>query len=80
MRAKVPKCRVLAIRREKVLTDPQLLQDKLPIPSVADEPIKFLGMPIHANFDNSHHKQGLKQKLKNLLSKVDKSLLLCKQN
>ena len=77
--AKVPKCRVLAIKRGKVLTDPQLLLDNLPIPSVADEPIKFLGMPIHATFDNSHHKLGLVQKLENLLSKVDKSLLSRKQ-
>ena len=59
MRVKVPKCRVLAIRRGKIISDPQLTLNNLPIPPVADESIKFLGMPLSSTFNNTLHKQHL---------------------
>ena len=45
MRAKVPKCHDLAIRRGKVI-DPQLSLNSLPISPEGDDPIKFLGYAI----------------------------------
>ena len=79
MRAKVPKCHVLAIRRGKIISDPQLTLNNLPIPPVADEPITFLGMPLSSTFDDNHHKQHLVCKLELLMAKVDRSFLSRKQ-
>ena len=62
MRAKVPKSRVLAIRQGKVIDNPQLSLNSLPIPPV-DEPIKFLSMPLSSTLDNAYHRQPLVCKL-----------------
>ena len=58
MRAKIPKCRVFAIRRGKGI-DPQLSLNSLPIPPVGDDPIKFLGMPFSSTLDDNHRRQHL---------------------
>ena len=60
-------------------SDPQLTLNNLPIPPVADEPIKFLGMPLSSTFDDNHHKQHLVCKLESLMTKVDRSFLSRKQ-
>ena len=78
MKAKVPKCRVLAIRRGKVI-DPQLTLNSLPIPPVGDDPIKFLGMPLSSTLDDNHHRQHVVCKLQALMAKVDRSYISRKQ-
>ena len=57
MIAKVPKCHVLAIRQGKVIDIPQLSLNSLLIPSVGDELIKFLSMPLSSTLDDHHHIQ-----------------------
>ena len=79
MRAKVPKCRVFAIRQGKVIDNPQLSLNSLPIPQVGDEPIKFLSVPLSSTLDNAYHVQYLVRNLQALMAKVDRSYISRKQ-
>ena len=80
MRAKVPKCCVLAIRRGKVINKPQLTLGCVQIPPVGKEPIRFLGMPLSNTLDDTHHKQLLVHKLQvSCMAKVDQSYISRKQ-
>jgi hypothetical protein len=79
MRAKVPKCRVLAIRRGKVIDKPHLTLNCVQIPPVGKEPIRFLSMPLSNTLDDAHHKQLLVHKLQSLMAKVDQSYISRKQ-
>ena len=73
MKAKVPKCRSLALKRGKPIS-PTLVLNSLQVPPV-DEVIKFLGMPLSGTLSDDQQCQHLQNKFCNLLKKVDKTLL-----
>ena len=74
MKAKVPKCRSLALKRGKPCACTIFL-NSLEVPSVGDEIIKFLGMPLSGTLSDDHQRDHLQSKLHRLLTKVDNTLL-----
>lgn len=79
MSAKVPKCRVLVLKRGKLVPSPNVSLNNLVIPPVDESSFKFLGLPVSNTMTDSSHREIIRTKLKTMLSSVDSSLLKRKQ-
>ena len=79
MSVKVPKCRILALRRGKLVHTPSIILDGSEIPSVDDNSIKFLGLPISNTMNNYDHRLTIKSRLHSMMTSVDTSLIRRKQ-
>ena len=79
MTAKVPKCRVLEIKRGKVEHNTQLLLNGIPVPHIQEDPLKFLGLPISNSLDDLQHRNSVKEKLEKMMKMVDSTNIRRKQ-
>ena len=80
MVAKVPKCKSLGILASSgKRSDPQLHLDGECIPFIGTDSVRFLGGPVQVPMDSLLHRERLVGKLRNLLLKVDSSMVTRKQ-
>ena len=79
MSAKVSKCRILALRRGKLVPSPSISLNGSVIPPVESNSIKFLGLPISNTLSDNDHRLAIQNKLQSMLSSVDAALIRRKQ-
>ena len=79
MAIKVPKCRFLSLHRGCVAVNHSLSLAGVPVPSVIETPMKFLGSPITANLDTLDHRSAILSQLSSYLLRVDSSLVSRRQ-
>ena len=79
MAIKVPKCRFLSLHRGCVAVNHSLSLAGVPVPSVIETPMKFLGVPITANLDTLLHRSAILSQLSSYLLGLDSSLVSRRQ-
>ena len=79
MKAKVPKCKVLEIRRGKMQQDPQLYLSRSSVPAIEGASFRFLGLPVSDSLDNTEYRLSITQKLNHLMTSLDLTHLRRKQ-
>ena len=79
MKAKVPKCKVLEIRRGKVHQGTSLILSGASVPPIEGASFRFLGLPISDSLDNTEYRFSISQKLNHLMTLVDSTHLRRKQ-
>ena len=76
MKPKVPKCCSMAVQASTAqVYDPQLYLCGQTIPFIGNSTFKFLGAPVTIHDSQDKAKSSLLEKLHNMLSKVDATLL-----